>query len=60
MIELSAMKNAPSEWQNLNAAIRQILNGECDEDILCEGLESIDSQIILAILGQVKKVKVKR
>jgi hypothetical protein len=55
MIELSAMKNAPSEWQNLNAAIRQILNGECDEDILCEGLESIDSQIILAILGQVKR-----
>jgi tetratricopeptide (TPR) repeat protein len=42
-------------WQNLIAAIRQILNGERDEDILCEGLDIEDSQIILAILGQVKR-----
>ena len=51
----SQMENAPKRWQNLIAAIRQILNGERDEDILCEGLDSIDSQIVLAILEQVKK-----
>ncbi|WP_434687516.1 tetratricopeptide repeat protein [Pseudanabaena minima] len=51
----SEMENAPSEWQNLNAAIRQILNGQRNEDILCEGLDSIDSQIVLAILEQVKR-----
>ncbi len=42
-------------WQNLIAAIRQILNGERDEDILCERLDDIDSQIVLAILDQVKR-----
>jgi tetratricopeptide (TPR) repeat protein len=42
-------------WQNLIAAIRQILNGERDEDILCEGLGGIDSQVVLAILDQVKR-----
>jgi tetratricopeptide (TPR) repeat protein len=42
-------------WQNLIAAIRQILNGERDEDILYEGLDDIDSQIVLAILEQVKR-----
>jgi tetratricopeptide (TPR) repeat protein len=42
-------------WQNLIAAIRQILNGERDEDILSEGLDSIDSQVVLAILDQVKR-----
>ena len=42
-------------WQNLIAAIRQILNGERDEDILYEGLDSIDSQVVLAILDQVKR-----
>ena len=41
-------------WQNLIAAIRQILNGDRDEDILCERLDIDDSQIILAILNQVK------
>ena len=41
-------------WQNLIAAIRQILNGQRDEDILCERLDIDDSQIILAILNQVK------
>ena len=51
----SEMENAPSEWQNLNAAIRQILNGQRNEDILCEGLDAIDSQIVLAILDQVKR-----
>ena len=51
----SEMENALSEWQNLNAAIRQILNGQRNEDILCEGLDSIDSQIVLAILEQVKR-----
>ncbi|CAN1210039.1 CHAT domain-containing protein [Tumidithrix helvetica PCC 7403] len=37
-------------WQNLIAAIRQILNGQRDEDILCEKLDMEDSQIVLAIL----------
>ena len=44
-------------WQNLIAAIRQILNGDRDEDILCEGLDMDDSQIVLAILQQVKRQK---
>ncbi len=42
-------------WQNLIAAIRQILNGQRDEDILCEGLGDIGSQIVLAILDRVKR-----
>ncbi|MEA5489404.1 MULTISPECIES: CHAT domain-containing protein [Pseudanabaena] len=42
-------------WQNLIAAIQQILNGERDEDILCERLDIRESQIVLAILGQVKR-----
>jgi tetratricopeptide (TPR) repeat protein len=37
-------------WQNLIAAIQQILNGQRDEDILCEGLDMGDSQIVIAIL----------
>ena len=37
-------------WQNLIAAIQQILNGQRDEDILCEGLDMGDSQIMIAIL----------
>lgn len=42
-------------WQDLITAIRQILNGERDEDILCEGLGDMASQIVLAILDQVKR-----
>ena len=49
------MQSAPPDWQNLIAAIRQILNGERDEDILCKGLNDINSQIVLAILEQVKR-----
>jgi hypothetical protein len=37
-------------WQNLIAAIQQILNGQRDEDILCEGLDIGDSQIMITIL----------
>jgi tetratricopeptide (TPR) repeat protein len=44
-------------WQNLIAAIRQILNEEPDEDILCEKLDFDDSQIVLAILEQGKSKK---
>ena len=51
----SQMQSAPPDWQNLIAAIRQILNGQRDEDILCEGLNYMGSQIVLAILGQVKR-----
>jgi len=42
-------------WQDLIAAIRQILNGQRDEDILCERLESMEYLIVLAILDQVKR-----
>ena len=41
-------------WQNLIAAIRQILNGQRDEDTLCERLDVEDSQIVLAILRQIE------
>jgi tetratricopeptide (TPR) repeat protein len=51
----SQMQSAPPEWQNLIAATRQIFNGQRDEDILCEGLNDIESQIVLAILDQVKR-----
>ena len=51
------LQSAPPEWQNLIAAIRQIFNGERDEDILCERLGIEEAQIILAILGQVKSKK---
>jgi tetratricopeptide (TPR) repeat protein len=44
------MQSAPPEWQNLVASIQQVLNGQRDEDILCEGLNTEDSQIIIAIL----------
>jgi tetratricopeptide (TPR) repeat protein len=52
----SQMQEADPEGQNIFLnTIRQILNGERDEDILCEGLNDINSQIVLAILGQVKR-----
>ncbi|TYQ30748.1 CHAT domain-containing protein [Pseudanabaena sp. UWO310] len=40
----------PHGWQNLVIAIRKILNGQRDEDILCEGLDYQDYEIIIAIL----------
>jgi tetratricopeptide (TPR) repeat protein len=43
--------------QNLVAAIRQILNGQRDEDILCERLDIEEAQVVLAILGQVEEKK---
>ena len=51
------MQKVYPQWQNLTAAIRQILNGDRDEDILCEGLGDMSSQIVLAILNQVKGKK---
>ncbi|MBD2214530.1 tetratricopeptide repeat protein [Nostoc linckia FACHB-104] len=44
------MENAAEDWQNLVAAIRRILAGERDENILCEPLDSEESMIISAIL----------
>ena len=37
-------------WGNLVAAIHQILDGERDQDVLCEPLDMEDSMIIYAIL----------
>jgi tetratricopeptide (TPR) repeat protein len=53
----SQLQEADPEGQNIVwNAIRQILNGQRDEDILCEGLnDNIGSQIVLGILGQVKR-----
>lgn len=48
------MQKVYRQWQNLITAIRRILDGERDEDILCEGLGDMSSQIVLAILNQVK------
>ena len=51
----SQLQEVDPECQNIVwNAIRQILNGQRDEDILCEGLNDINSQIVLAILEQVK------
>ncbi|OUL24069.1 hypothetical protein BV372_29320 [Nostoc sp. T09] len=44
------IENVAEVWQNLVAAIRRILAGERDENILCEPLDSEDSMIISAIL----------
>ncbi|BAY20492.1 TPR domain protein [Calothrix sp. NIES-2100] len=44
------MENFAEVWQNLVAAIRRILAGERDENILCEQLYSEHSMIISAIL----------
>jgi tetratricopeptide (TPR) repeat protein len=44
------MENFAEGWQNLVAAIRRILAGERDENILCEPLDLEDSMIISAIL----------
>ncbi|MBC1240255.1 CHAT domain-containing protein [Nostoc sp. 2RC] len=44
------MENAAEGWQNLDAAIRRILVGERDENILCEPLNLEESMIISAIL----------
>ena len=52
----SQLQEVDPECQNIVwNAIRQILNGERDEDILCKGLNEINSQIVLTILGQVKR-----
>lgn len=37
-------------WGHLVAAIREILKGERDEDVLCESLDMYDSMIIYAII----------
>ncbi len=44
------MENCGEGWQNLVAAIRRILAGERDENILCEPLNWEHSMIISAIL----------
>ncbi|BAY09462.1 CHAT domain-containing protein [Calothrix sp. NIES-2098] len=44
------MENLAEVWQNLVAAIRLILAGERDENILCEQLNLEESMIISAIL----------
>ncbi|MEJ6480359.1 CHAT domain-containing protein [Nostoc punctiforme UO1] len=46
----TGMENAAEGRQNFVAAIRRILAGERDENILCESLGSEDSMIIYAIL----------
>ncbi|WP_271252702.1 hypothetical protein [Pseudanabaena sp. Chao 1811] len=52
----SQLQAVDPECQNMGCnATRQILNGERDEDILCEGLDMDHSQIVLAILDQVKR-----
>jgi Tfp pilus assembly protein PilF len=50
------LQKVDPEGQNIVwNAIRQILNGERDEDILCKGLNTINSLIVLTILEQVKR-----
>jgi len=50
----SQLQEVDPECQNIVwNAIRQILNGERDEDTLCKGLNDINSQIVLAILRQI-------
>jgi hypothetical protein len=46
----SLMQVTYQKWTNLVSAVRQILNGQRDEDILCEKLDVIESQIVVAIL----------
>jgi hypothetical protein len=46
----AGMENLAGDGRNLAAAIRQILEGERDEDVLCEPLNENESPIIGAIL----------
>jgi enoyl-CoA hydratase/carnithine racemase len=46
----AAMENVAEGSPNLVAAIRRILAGERDENILCEQLDSDQSMVIYAIL----------
>jgi tetratricopeptide (TPR) repeat protein len=48
-IEAALSKSHPSR-QNLVVVIRQLLNGERDEDTLCESLDYKDSAVVCAIL----------
>jgi tetratricopeptide (TPR) repeat protein len=50
-LEAGLDKMAQHGWTNLVAAIRRVLAGERDEDALCDGLDSEDSMILLAILA---------
>ncbi|BAY28322.1 TPR domain protein [Nostoc carneum NIES-2107] len=49
-LELVLEKMVKRGWGNLVAAIRLVLNGERDEDVLCESLDLDTSMIINAIL----------
>ncbi|NMF62314.1 hypothetical protein DP113_22255 [Brasilonema octagenarum UFV-E1] len=46
----AAMENFAEGWHNLIAAIHRILDGERDQEVLCEPLDLEESMIIYAIL----------
>jgi tetratricopeptide (TPR) repeat protein len=47
----TALDGFPEGWKNLAQAIRQILAGERDAEVLCEPLDYQDAPIVLAILN---------
>jgi tetratricopeptide (TPR) repeat protein len=46
----SEMEDPPQDWANIVATIHRILEGERDEDVLCEPLNGNEAPIINAIL----------
>ncbi len=46
----TALDSFPEGWKNLAQAIRQILVGERDAEVLCEPLNYVEAPIVLAIL----------
>jgi len=47
----TALDSAPEGWKNLAQAIRQILAGERDAEVLCEPLDFNEAPIVVAILN---------
>jgi len=46
----TALDSAPEDWKNIAHAIRQILAGERDAEVLCEPLNFREAPIVVAIL----------
>ena len=47
----TALDSYPEGWKNLAQAIRQILAGERDAEVLCEPLDFNEAPIVVAILN---------
>ena len=51
----TALDSFPEGWKNLAQAIRQILAGERDAEVLCEPLDFDEAPIVLEILNSLPR-----